>query len=82
MEVAPRYKLLLQFTLFRYTVYILFTLFSLFTLLPLTTLSTLFTLSILFTLVQGCIIRSILPSGMGARGEHLDVFLFSNLGAL
>ena len=32
--------------------------------------------------VQGCIIRSILPSGMGARGEHGDVFLFSNLGAL
>ena len=31
---------------------------------------------------QGCIIRSILPSGMGARGEHGDVFLFSNLGAL
>ena len=32
--------------------------------------------------VQGCIIRSILPSGMGARGEHGDVFLFSNLGSL
>ena len=25
---------------------------------------------------QGCIIRSILPSGMGARGEHGDIFLF------
>ena len=37
---------------------------------------------------QGCIIPSILPSGMGAqskfeaRGEHGDVVLFSNLGAL
>ena len=31
---------------------------------------------------QGCIIRSILPSGMGGRGVHGDVFLFSNLGAL
>ena len=27
---------------------------------------------------QGCIICSILPSRMGARGEHGDVFLFSN----
>ena len=31
---------------------------------------------------QGCINCVILPSGMGARGEHGDVFLFSNLGAL
>ena len=31
---------------------------------------------------QGCIISSILPSGMGARGDHGDVFLFFNLGAL
>ena len=32
--------------------------------------------------LQGCIIHSILPSGMGARDEHGDVFLFSNLCAL
>ena len=29
---------------------------------------------------QGCINCAILPSRMGARGEHGDVFLFSNLG--
>ena len=31
---------------------------------------------------QDCINCAILPSGMGARGEHGDVFLFSNIGAL